>query len=123
MKFVTSHPKNYRRNSENFPLKVRRNVEAKFKFSSRKLFYKIFSWTRTMQIGEDCRNVFVRCLKILCRKCTQNGENVIFLIKKTFFVPTLFWTEGNKLLPSIPKILRSKSDTFKIYEEKQTKYY
>ena len=63
--------------SEDFPLILRTNVESNFFsgfFSS-----KTFFWTRKTQIPEDCRKVFVRCVKIFCLKCTKKRQKNIFL--------------------------------------------
>ena len=63
--------------SENFPLILRTDVESNFFpgiFSS-----KTFFWTRKTQIPEDCRKVFVRCVKIFGLKCTKKRQKNIFL--------------------------------------------
>ena len=48
-------------------------------FFSGNFFAKTFFWTRKTQIPEDCRKVFVRCVKIFCMKCTKKRQKNIFL--------------------------------------------
>ena len=114
MNFVKHNSKKDCWKSGNVLLKVRINVEEGFiigKFSSENFF-----WTRTTQIGENCRNVYVRRVKFFCPKCKKMTK-LKFFSKRNFCPRTKFWTGKIMLLPFLPKKLRSKSDMFKIHKK------
>ena len=43
-------------------------------------------WSRTTQIGEDCRNVYLRRVEEFSPKFKKNDKNIVFFSKKTFVV-------------------------------------
>ena len=76
MNFVKCKSKKNCWKSRNVLPKVKIKVEGSFfpgKFSSNP-----FSRTRTTKFREDCRNVFVRCVKIFWPKCTKIEKITVF---------------------------------------------
>ena len=84
MKFVKRKSKKDCWKSGNVLPKVKKKWRQ---FSFRNFFSKNRFWRRKTQIGEDCLNVYVQSVKVLCRKCkkkTKKWQAYIFSPKKTF---------------------------------------
>ena len=106
--------------SGNLLPKVKIRVECSF--FSRKFFSQKIFWSRTMQIGEDCLNVYIRSVKVFRPKCKTNDKFVVFP-KKNICHQTKIWTGKMMLLPFLPKELSSKSDKFKIHRKRLKTYW
>ena len=72
------------------PLKIWKRVAQSLKKMLKAVFFpgkfssKNFFWSRTTQIREDCRNVYVRRVEVVCPKCKEMANIQFFSEKKTF---------------------------------------
>ena len=80
-KLWNASPKKTAESLETFCLKSKQKLKAVF--FQEVFFSKKLSWTRKTQTGEDCRNVYIRRVKVFCPKCKTNDKFVVFS-KKTF---------------------------------------